>query len=53
MDIPLCRMIGLQVVNPTLTVDIEKSKANFVHGYRPGAAVFTCQLRIFKDQRRR
>ena len=40
MDIPLYSMIGLQVVRPALTVDIEKLKANFVHGYRPGAADF-------------
>ena len=40
IDIPLCRMVSLQVVRPALTVDIEKMKADFVHGYRPGAAVF-------------
>ena len=40
IEIPLCRMITLQVVCPTLAKDIEKMKADFVHGYRPGAAVF-------------
>ena len=35
-----CRMIGLQVVPPALAIDIEKMKADFIHGYRPGAAVF-------------
>ena len=40
MDIPLCRTIGLQVVRLALTVDIEKLKADFMHGYRPWVAVF-------------
>ena len=40
INIPLCRMISLQVVRPALVVDIEKMKADFIHGYRPGAAVF-------------
>ena len=40
MEIPLCRMIGLQVVRPALAIDIEKMKADFIHMYRPGAAVF-------------
>ena len=33
-------MVSLQVVRPALAIDIEKMKADFVHGYRPGAAVF-------------
>ena len=40
MDIPLYRIIGLQVVRPAHTVNIEKLKANFVHGYWLGATVF-------------
>ena len=40
MEIPLCRMIRLQVVRPTLAMDIEKMKADFIHEYHPGAAVF-------------
>ena len=32
IDIPLCRMISLQVVCPALAVDIEKMKADFIHG---------------------
>ena len=47
MDIPLCRMIGLQIVRPTLAVDIEKLKADFVHGYCPGAAVFHVSITNF------
>ena len=33
-------MVSLQVVRPALAVDIEKMKADFVHGYHLGAAVF-------------
>ena len=52
MDIPLCRMIGLQVVRPTLAVDIEKLKANFVHRYRPGAAVSYVSITNFVGSER-
>ena len=44
MDIPLCRMIGLQVVRSALAVDIEKLKANLVHGYRLALRCSTSQL---------
>ena len=40
IDIPLCRMISLQVVRMALAFDIEKMKVDFVHGYRPKATVF-------------
>ena len=40
IDVPFCMMINLQVVRPALAMDIEKMKADFIHGYRPGAAVF-------------
>ena len=50
MDIPLCRMIGLQVVRPA--VDIEKLKADFVHGYRLGAAVFYVSIMNFVGSER-
>ena len=53
MDIPLCRMIGLQVVHSTLTVDIEKLKADFVHGYRPRAAVFYVSTTNFQGSERK
>ena len=33
MDVPLCRMITLQVVRPALAMDIEKMKADFIHRY--------------------
>ena len=38
--IPLCRMIAMPVVRPTLQSDLSKLEQEFVHGYREGAAVF-------------
>ena len=52
MDIPLCRMIGLQVVHPALAIDIEKLKADFVHGYCPSAAVFYVSITNFVGSER-
>jgi hypothetical protein len=39
-DIPLCRMVYMLLVRPTLTHDIKRLEAEFTHGYRPGAPVF-------------
>jgi hypothetical protein len=39
-DIPLCRMIYMPLVRPTLVHDIKRLEAEFTHGYRPGASVF-------------
>src|SRR5450759_3787856 len=39
-DIPLCRMVYMPLVRPTLAIDIKKLEAEFTHGYRPGAPVF-------------
>ena len=39
-DIPLCRMIYMPLVRPTLANDIKRLEAEFTHGYRPGAPVF-------------
>ena len=33
IDIPLCRMVSLQVVQPALQINIDKMKADFIHGY--------------------
>ena len=38
--IPLCRMVAMPVVRPTLQSDLSKLEQEFVHGYREGAAVF-------------
>ena len=40
MDIPLYHMISLQVIWPELAMNIEKMKADFIHRYRPWAAIF-------------
>ena len=52
MNILLVRMLSLQVVRPTLAIDIEKMKADFIHGYRPGAAVFYVSTSNFTDTER-
>jgi hypothetical protein len=39
-DIPLCRMVYMSLVRPTLAHDIKRLEAEFTHGYRPGALVF-------------
>jgi hypothetical protein len=39
-DIPLCRMIYMPLVRPTLASDIKRLEAEFAHGYRAGASVF-------------
>jgi hypothetical protein len=39
-DIPLCRMVYMLLVRPTLSHDIKRLEAEFTHGYRPGAPVF-------------
>jgi hypothetical protein len=39
-DIPLCQMIYMPLVHPTLVHDIKRLEAKFTHGYRLGASVF-------------
>jgi hypothetical protein len=39
-DIPLCRMVYMPLVHPTLAHDIKRLEAEFTHGYRPGTPVF-------------
>jgi hypothetical protein len=38
--IPLCRMVYMPLVCPTLAIDIKRLEVEFTHGYRPGAPVF-------------
>jgi hypothetical protein len=38
--IPLCRMLAMPMVRPTLTSDLAKLEQEFVYGYREGASVF-------------
>ena len=39
-SIPLCRMLAMPMVRPTLSSDLAKLEQEFVHGYREGASVF-------------
>ena len=39
-NIPLCRMMAMPMVRPTLPSDLAKLEQEFVHGYREGASVF-------------
>ena len=39
-DIPLCRMLYMPLVRPTLATDIKRLETEFTHGYRLGAPVF-------------
>jgi hypothetical protein len=40
MQGPLCRMVPMPIVRPTLSSDLASLEDEFVHGYREGAAVF-------------
>jgi hypothetical protein len=37
MQIPLCRMVYMPMVRPTLDSDLKKLEQEFVHGYREGS----------------
>lgn len=57
MRIPLCRMIPMPIVRPTLDCDITLLEQQFVHGYEEGARVFyvsisdeESQSSIFTDE---
>ena len=43
-NIPLCRMLAMPMVRPTLASDLSKLEQEFVHGYREGASVFYVTL---------
>ena len=38
--IPLCRLLSMPLVRPTLLSDVLKLEQGFIHGYRSGSAVF-------------
>jgi hypothetical protein len=40
MSIPLCRMISMHVVKPTLKIDVLKMEHDFHMGYKEGDKVF-------------
>jgi hypothetical protein len=39
-EIPLCRMVYMPLVRPTLVHDIKRLEVEFTHGYRPRVPVF-------------
>ena len=43
-NIPLCRLVVMPMVRPTLHSDLVKLEQEFVHGYREGACVFYVSL---------
>ena len=43
-NIPLCRLVVMPMVRPTLQCDLVKLEQEFVHGYREGACVFYVSL---------
>ena len=43
-NIPLCRMVAMPMVRPTLSTDLAKLEQEFVHGYREGSSVFYVTL---------
>jgi hypothetical protein len=40
MRVPLCRMVAMPIVRPTLSSNLASLEDDFVHGYREGAAMF-------------
>jgi hypothetical protein len=52
LDIPLCRMVYMPLVRPTLAIDIKRLEADFIHGYRPGAPVFYVSICNEKGEER-
>ena len=51
-DIPLCRMLYMPLVRPTLATDIKKLETEFTHRYRPGAPVFYVSICNEKEEER-
>ena len=47
LHIPLCWMVPMTVVCSPLQFDVEKLKAEFIMGYRPGSACFYVFLKSF------
>jgi hypothetical protein len=41
MMVPVCRLVAMPIVRPTLSSDLASVEADFVHGYQEGAAVFS------------
>jgi hypothetical protein len=50
IDIPLCRMVYMPLVRPTLANDIKKLEAEFTQGYWPGAPMFYVSICNEKEE---
>ena len=50
-DIPLCRMLYMPLVRPTLATDIKKLETEFIHGYRSGAPIFYVSICNEKEEK--
>jgi hypothetical protein len=51
-DIPLCWMVYMPLVRPTLAIDIKRLEAEFTHRYWPGALVFYVSICNEKGEER-
>jgi hypothetical protein len=51
-DIPLCQMVYMPLVRPTLANDIKKLEAEFTHRYRPSVPVFYVSIYNEKGEER-
>jgi hypothetical protein len=51
-DIPLCQMVYMPLVHPTLIHDIKRLEAEFIHDYPPGAPMFYVSIcNEYKEER--
>jgi hypothetical protein len=51
VPIPLCRMIGMEVVRPALDDDVAILSRSFLNGYIPGSASFYVSVEYEEDTR--
>jgi hypothetical protein len=51
-DIPMCQMVYMPLVCPTLANDIKRLEAEFTHGYKLGAPVFYVSICNDKGEER-
>ena len=50
LHIPLCRLVAMPMVRPTLACDITKLEQEFARGYHDGAAVFYVSITNEEEQ---
>jgi hypothetical protein len=51
-DVPMCRMVPMLLVQPTLGSYIKKLEVGFFHNYHLGANIFNVSLRNGKGEER-